>query len=284
MTDWKNRARTIPNPENYFRGRSISAGFRLPGSILLYFHDYPHEKTIISTRYMLILPTVPLEYQVAGSPVPLAPGEALLVHPFLQRSVPERSRRCDRLIVSFEAEGDEDYLPPDPVMQLTETASLHVSHLVDRYLAEDTLGALFELVLLLRELGRSPAGRKLPSLSPPVSRVLHRINQEPVQPVSIKELADFSGLSASHLRWLFRQEMGISLGEYLTKQRLTGARRLLEESSLPVGEIARRCGYGSIYAFSRFFRREAGMSPRAYRLSERRSRRSASGSEASRLQ
>ena len=117
-----------------------------------------------------------------------------------------------------------------------------------------------------------------------MNRVLHRINQELVQPVSIKELADSAGLSASHLRCRFRQEMGISLGEYLTKQRLAGARLLLEESSLPVGEIARRCGYGSIYAFSRFFRREAGLSPRAYRLAERRSRRSASGSEASRLQ
>ena len=284
MTDWENRARTIPNPENYFRGRSISAGFRLPGSILLYFHDYPHEKTIISTRYMLILPTVPLEYQVAGAPVPLAPGEALLVHPFLQRSVPERSRRCDRLIVSFEAEGDEDYLPPDPVMRLSAAASDHIGRLVDCYLAGDTTGSLFELVLLLRELGRSPTGRKLPPLSPPVNRVLHRINQELVQPVSIKELADSAGLSASHLRCRFRQEMGISLGEYLTKQRLAGARLLLEESTLSIGEIARRCGYGSIYAFSRFFRREAGLSPRAYRLAERRSRRSASGSEASRLQ
>lgn len=284
MTDWENRARTIPNPENYFRGRSISAGFRLPGSILLYFHDYPHEKTIISTRYMLIIPTVPLEYQVAGSPVPLAPGEALLVHPFLQRSVPERSRRCDRLIVSFEAEGDEEYLPPDPVMRLSAAASDHIGRLVDCYLAGDTTGSLFELVLLLRELGRSPTGRKLPPLSPPVNRVLHRINQELVQPVSIKELADSAGLSASHLRCRFRQEMGISLGEYLTKQRLAGARLLLEESTLSIGEIARRCGYGSIYAFSRFFRREAGLSPRAYRLAERRSRRSASGSEASRLQ
>lgn len=284
MIDWEERARTIPNPENYFRGRSIAAGFRLPGSILLYFHDCPHEKTIISTRYMLIIPTVPLEYQVAGSPVPLVPGEALLVHPFLQRSVPEKTPRCDRLIVSFEAEGSEEYLPPDPVMRLTEAASDHIGRLVDCYLDRDTTGSLFELVLLLRELGRSPGRRKLPPLSPPVNRVLHRINQELVQPVSIKELADSAGLSASHLRRLFRQEMGISLGEYLVKQRLAGARRLLEETALPVGEIARRCGYGSIYAFSRFFRREAGMPPRAYRLSERRSRRSASGSDASRFQ
>lgn len=54
MIDWEAKARTIPNPENYFQGRTVADGFRLPASILIFFHDYPHEKTIISTRYMLI--------------------------------------------------------------------------------------------------------------------------------------------------------------------------------------------------------------------------------------
>ena len=265
MIDWETKARTIPNPENYFQGRTVADGFRLPASILIFFHDYPHEKTIISTRYMLILPTIPMEFRVADSAIQLMPGEALLVHPFIQRSMPEKNPHCDRLIIAFEAEGNEGYLPPDSVMLLTENASRHISQLVDCYLSGDTLAALFELVLLLCELGRTPVSRKLPSLSPPVTRVLRRVNQELVQPVSIKELAEYSGLSASHLRWRFRQEMGMPLGEYLIRQRLTGARRLLEETTLPIGEIARRCGYGSIYAFSRFFSREAGVSPRAYR-------------------
>ena len=51
-------ARRLPEPESYFRGREPEAGFRLPSSILLYWHDYPHERTIISTRYMLKHPVL----------------------------------------------------------------------------------------------------------------------------------------------------------------------------------------------------------------------------------
>ena len=52
------KAKLLPEPESYFRGREIGGGFRLPSSLLLYWHDYPHERTIISTRHMLILPAV----------------------------------------------------------------------------------------------------------------------------------------------------------------------------------------------------------------------------------
>ena len=54
------KAKLLPEPESYFRGREIGGGFRLPSSLLLYWHDYPHERTIISTRRMLILPAVPM--------------------------------------------------------------------------------------------------------------------------------------------------------------------------------------------------------------------------------
>ncbi len=266
--DWIENARKIPDPESYFRGRALPGEFRLPESILLYFHDCSHERTIVSTRYMLILPVVPMEYRVAGNPVPLLPGEALLVKPYLQRSVPETGANLDRLIVSFEAEGDEEYLPATPVTEVTERAQTHIARMVSAYRRDDTLGALFELVLLLRELGRSPQQREIPRISAAVNLVLNRINQELIRPVSIKILAETAGLSASHLRRRFREEVGISLGEYLAERRLSGAKMLLEETELPVGEIARRCGYDSIYAFSRFFRKEAGLSPRAYRREE----------------
>lgn len=108
------KAKLLPEPESYFRGREIGGGFRLPSSLLLYWHDYPHERTIISTRHMLILPAVPMEYLVSGNRIALEPGRALLVKPYLRRSVPEGRERHDRLIVSFEAEEGQPYLPAEP--------------------------------------------------------------------------------------------------------------------------------------------------------------------------
>ena len=97
------------------------------------------------------------------------------------------------------------------------------------------------------------------------SLLLARINSNLVRPLSIKEIAQEAGLSASHLRRRFREEMGISLGEYLAEQRLAGAKILLENTTQPIGEVARQCGYESIYAFCRFFRKRSGISPGKYR-------------------
>ena len=172
------KAKLLPEPESYFRGREIGGGFRLPSSLLLYWHDYPHERTIISTRHMLILPAVPMEYLVSGNRIALEPGRALLVKPYLRRSVPEGRERHDRLIVSFEAEEGQPYLPAEPLMEANDAAFAAAERLVDAYLDGDTLRSMFELVLLLRELSAGQLPRRDAPLSPPVKAVLNRINQE----------------------------------------------------------------------------------------------------------
>ncbi len=258
-------ARRLPEPESYFRGREPEAGFRLPSSILLYWHDYPHERTIISTRHMLILPALPMEYLLNGRTVELNPGLALLVKPYLQRSVPAGRDRYDRLIVSFEAEEGQEYLPDEPLMEMTDCAEAAAERLTAAYLEGDTLRALFELVLLLRELSRRQIPRSEPPLSSPVRQVLNRINSELHRPLSIKQLAEGVELSPGHLRKKFREDLGIPLGDYLAERRIAAAKRLLEETGDSVGAIAGQCGYDTIYAFCRFFRKRTGMSPTSWR-------------------
>lgn len=258
-------AERLPEPESFFRGREPEVGFRLPSSILLYWHDYPHERTIISTRHMLILPALPMEYLLNGRTIELCPGRALLVKPYLQRSVPAGRDRYDRLIVSFEAEEGQGYLPAEPLMEMTDAAEAAAERLTAAYLEGDTLRALFELVLLLRELSRRQIPRNEPPLSLPVRRVLGRINSELHRALSIKQLAEAAELSPGHLRKKFREDLGISLGDYLAERRIAAAKRLLEETDDSIGAIAGQCGYDTIYAFCRFFRKRAGTSPTSWR-------------------
>lgn len=258
-------ARKLPEPESYFRGREPEAGFRLPSSILLYWHDYPHERTIISTRHMLILPALPMTYLLNGRNIELHPGLALLVKPYLQRSVPAGHGRYDRLIVSFEAEEDQCYLPGEPLMEMTAAAEDAAERLTAAYLEGDTLRAMFELVLLLRELSRRQIPRNEPPLSDAVKRVLGEINSQLHRPLSIKQLAEKAELSPGHLRKKFREDLGISLGDYLAERRIAAAKRLLQETGDSIGAIAGQCGYDTIYAFCRFFRKRTGTTPTAWR-------------------
>lgn len=90
----------------------------------------------------------------------------------------------------------------------------------------------------------------------------------------IASIAKKVGVSASHLRKIFRESYGVSIGSYLHNLQMHRAATWLATSDLPIGEIADRCGYRSQAAFSRSFRQDHGETPRQYRLLRGESRRS----------
>lgn len=81
----------------------------------------------------------------------------------------------------------------------------------------------------------------------------------------LAELAAAAGVSVTHYSALFRRETGFAPIDYLIRQRVQHACRLLDSTDLTVGEIAARTGYEDPYYFTRCFRRVMGRSPRAYR-------------------
>jgi transcriptional regulator GlxA family with amidase domain len=64
---------------------------------------------------------------------------------------------------------------------------------------------------------------------------------------------------------LFKEATGESIMATLLKLRLSQARRLLEFTNRPVGEIARSVGFQSSFHFSRQFKSFYGLSPQIYR-------------------
>lgn len=85
-------------------------------------------------------------------------------------------------------------------------------------------------------------------------------------PVTLKDAAEYAGISPGYLSRLFHRELGISFGAYLTGRRLEAARHLLQNGQLQVGEIASRCGFGSSSYFIRVFKEHYGVTPRKHHL------------------
>ncbi len=65
------------------------------------------------------------------------------------------------------------------------------------------------------------------------------------------------------------REIGVAIPEEITRVRLERAAELLRHAPLPIERIAAACGFESHRYFDRVFRRETGMTPRAYRLARR---------------
>ncbi|WFB59634.1 AraC family transcriptional regulator [Paenibacillus sp. BR1-192] len=89
------------------------------------------------------------------------------------------------------------------------------------------------------------------------------------QNVSMKELADESGLSPVQFTRRFKAAFGCSASEYVRQLRLDHGKRLLIESPLTVDHIAQECGYDNGFYFSRVFSLHIGMSPSEYRRAHR---------------
>ncbi|MCD7821351.1 MAG: response regulator [Clostridiales bacterium] len=83
--------------------------------------------------------------------------------------------------------------------------------------------------------------------------------------LSLGEVAENSKISPNYFSALFRQEVGCTFVEYLTRKRMDRAKELLRGGSLRTGEIAQAVGYRDAHYFSYLFRKTQGCSPRDYR-------------------
>mgnify|MGYP001791809358 CR=1 FL=1 len=88
--------------------------------------------------------------------------------------------------------------------------------------------------------------------------------QDMSNPPTLAELAHQAGLNDFLLKQGFRQIFGTTVFGELRSHRLKLAKQRLAEQTVSVAEVARQVGYGSGTAFARSFRREFGMSPKAY--------------------
>ncbi|KRQ18706.1 MULTISPECIES: GlxA family transcriptional regulator [Mycobacteroides] len=85
------------------------------------------------------------------------------------------------------------------------------------------------------------------------------------EPLTVRQLADHSRMSMRTFNRRFRDETGLSPGDWVRQQRVERARALLESHDLAVDEVARRSGLGSAANLRHHLRRGFGMSPTHYR-------------------
>ncbi|MGW7460149.1 GlxA family transcriptional regulator [Streptomyces sp. NPDC054797] len=85
------------------------------------------------------------------------------------------------------------------------------------------------------------------------------------QPVDVATLARWAGMSARSFARHFTAATGTTPHRWLLEHRLDAARKLLERTDHPVGEVARRTGFASEVTFRQHFTAYVGLGPRAYR-------------------
>lgn len=82
--------------------------------------------------------------------------------------------------------------------------------------------------------------------------------------LTVEEIADYMGLSKSSLKRLCYEKTGGGVMQLFLSMKTEEAKRLLRDTDLNVGEIAERLSFSGVHYFSRFFKKQTGLSPLAY--------------------
>lgn len=98
-----------------------------------------------------------------------------------------------------------------------------------------------------------------------VRQVVEYLQQNVCAGISLTAAADYVHVHPNYLSTIFRSEMGKTFIEYEIELKMGQARRILEETTLRIYEIAERLGYRDANHFTKVFKKEVGVSPREYR-------------------
>lgn len=206
----------------------------------------------------------------------LQEGDAIVMFPHQVHYYMELPDEFSWLFVTFELErgswsGIED-LRDQPRRMTPAGRNLLESMLKAYHSASDGEGGLVVSVALGKVLSALQLGDKLEpgkGKGGLVARVREFVFQHLDGDLSVNAIAAEVDCSGSYLRERFRDEAGVSLGHFVRSVRLLRATHLLQEGDDGVGEIAKKCGFGSFTTFSRAFSQVYGMSPSEYRKGNR---------------
>ena len=94
-----------------------------------------------------------------------------------------------------------------------------------------------------------------------MSRGLRLIGEGALDRDGVEALADRLGVTARHLRRLFVQHLGATPIEVALTRRVHFAKKLLDETQLPIAQIAFAAGFGSLRRFNGEMRRTFSRTP-----------------------
>jgi transcriptional regulator GlxA family with amidase domain len=102
-------------------------------------------------------------------------------------------------------------------------------------------------------------------LNPGVHRVQEILTSRPERRQTLRQLARHGNMSERNLTRVFRQNTGISIGEYVAKLRVELASSLLNDPQLSLEEIASRCGFESGRQLRRTWKKVFGLPASQFR-------------------
>ena len=113
--------------------------------------------------------------------------------------------------------------------------------------------------------GKMLLQKKSSVLSKPVIECINYIYVHIKERITIQDLADHTGLSCNYLSRIFKQNLGVSISDYIREQKIEKATHLLRYSDQSIVDIAAYLSFSSQSHFIQIFEGYIGLTPKKYR-------------------
>lgn len=218
-------------------------------------------------------------YAVNDNIYPLKAGDTFLVYPKTEvRYWADKSDPWEYAWVGFSGSdaisilSNTDFTRHIPVLEQASISQRIEHQLMSIYQAKGNTfpdavamtGALYTMLSTFMEHSTRESPQKDPQTAY-VEKAIQYITERYSYPITVEDVAAYTGISRSHLFRLFQSVLKESPKEYLTSCRLRQASQLLKETSLSITAIAHSVGFENNLYFSKAFKKATGQTPTAYR-------------------
>ena len=99
----------------------------------------------------------------------------------------------------------------------------------------------------------------------PIQEIQAWVLENLATPLSVDVLAQRAAMSVRNFSRVFRDEAGVTPADFVEAARVDAARRMLEDTVIPLQRVAPRCGFTNVDGLRRAFMRRLGVGPHDYR-------------------
>jgi AraC-like DNA-binding protein len=237
-------------------------------------HGWYYEDRSIADHIFYYVENGTMEGKVEGKPIEMSKGSCFWMTPFTKHSfrigkntdktkvIHMRFNICTKIrllnkVFSFDN-------APELLPVYKETHEKLKSHSFEELRIKTLFANLILSIFDYSQLYKNSVDSK--KLNPIIfNEIQALIDSDPAKQWSVKELSKKANLSMDYFTQLFRALVGVSPKSWLLQQKLKRGATMLLESSESISSLSDVLGFSDIYHFSRCFKTQYGLSPKAWR-------------------